>query len=192
VREHPTVTEYQRDLAGSLDDVGVLQSETGHAAEALDWFRRALAIREQLAREHPTVTNYQSDLADSLNNIGTLLKDMGHAAKALESYRVALAIRERLVRENPTVTKYQSDLAGGLYSVACVRAIQARATTDPAEAKKHADDAMAALRRAVAAGWSDWKHASGNEDLNALRGRADFQELLRDRLKSTPAEGKSQ
>jgi hypothetical protein len=110
----------------------------------------------------------------------------------MESYRRAVAICERLAKDHPSVTEYRSGLAVCHYSIACVLARQAGAATNPDEAKKRADDAMAALGRAVAAGWSDWKQTSQDEDLKALRGRPDFQELLRDRLKPKAAEGKSQ
>ncbi|MBK7405349.1 MAG: hypothetical protein IPJ41_12130 [Phycisphaerales bacterium] len=42
------------------------------------------------------------------------------------------------------------------------------------------DAAMSALRRAVAQGWRDAGHTAGDTDLESLRGRADFQALLKE------------
>ena len=43
-----------------------------------------------------------------------------------------------------------------------------------------ADGAMATLRRAVAAGYSDVAHMRTDTDLDALRQRDDFQKLIKD------------
>ena len=84
------------------NNIGNLLYDMGHPAEALESYRRALAIFERLWREHPAVTQYQSVLARSHNNIGGLLSDTGHPAEAMKSHRRALAIRERLAHDNPT------------------------------------------------------------------------------------------
>ena len=73
---------------------------------------------------------------------------------------------------------------GNLYDAACMRAIAAavQAKTAGADAarlaKEDADRAMAWLTQAVAAGYQDRAHMEKDEDLDALRGRADFQSLL--------------
>ena len=78
-RENPSVTEFQSDLAGSHNNIGVLQDETGRPAEALASYEQARAIRERLVRENPSVTEFQSDLATSHNNIGILQGATGSA-----------------------------------------------------------------------------------------------------------------
>jgi eukaryotic-like serine/threonine-protein kinase len=108
--DHPRVTEYQRDLAKSHNNIGSMLSATGRQAEALASHRRALEIRERLAADDPKNPEFQDHLAGSHHNIGQILA-MDHPAEALESYRRALAIWERLARENPAVTQYQSRLA---------------------------------------------------------------------------------
>jgi len=49
---------------------------------------------------------------------------------------------------------------------------------DAAAKKRYADEAMAALRTAVAAGWSNAPHTARDADLAPLRDRADFRQLL--------------
>jgi serine/threonine protein kinase/tetratricopeptide (TPR) repeat protein len=75
--------------------------------------------------------------------------------------------------------------AVSLYNAACLRAVTAavfRAADDcpagVAEADAEADRAMAWLKQAVAAGYKDAEHMRKDTDLDALRGRADFMELV--------------
>ena len=58
------VLPYQNELAQSHHNIGVLLTDTGHPAEAMDAFRRAVAILEPMARDHPTTAEYQYALAD--------------------------------------------------------------------------------------------------------------------------------
>jgi serine/threonine protein kinase/tetratricopeptide (TPR) repeat protein len=81
--------------------------------------------------------------------------------------------------------------ADSLYDAACMRAVAAavsRATDNsPAgreRAAADADRAMARLKEAVAAGYEDVAHVKQDQDLNALRGRADFVKLLADGFKN--------
>ena len=76
-----------------------------------------------------------------------------------------------------------------MYDAACNRAVCAAVIledpkTPPADAKRlaqaQADLAMAWLHKAAAAGFDDGEHMVRDTDLDALRGRADFQKLLAD------------
>jgi hypothetical protein len=48
--------------------------------------------------------------------------------------------------------------------------------------KTYVDEAMAYLKRAIAAGWSDWGRTATEPDLKPLHGRRDFQEIVFDRI----------
>ena len=138
VRDNPTVTEYQNDLARSHNNIGALLSGTGEPNEALSAHQRALEIRERLVRDNPTVTEYQGDLARSHYNIGTLLSKIGQPREAMASYQRALEIEARLVRDNPSVTEYQGDLARSHNNIGALL----RETGEPREA-------MASYQRAL-------------------------------------------
>ena len=60
VRENPSVTEFQSELAESHEYIGVVQRHLGRPSEALESYEKALAIQERLARENPSVTRFQS------------------------------------------------------------------------------------------------------------------------------------
>ena len=65
-----------------------------------------------------------------------------------------------------------------LYRSACALARCASHGADPSESARDAAEAMAALKEAAAAGWNNPTQAASDSDLAALRGRADFQQLL--------------
>src|SRR5262249_31977470 len=75
--------------------------------------------------------------------------------------------------------------ANSLYNAACLRAVTAAvlraADRSPAGAKQadaEADRALAWLKQAVAAGYKNAAHMKQDKDLDALRDRADFTELM--------------
>jgi hypothetical protein len=75
--------------------------------------------------------------------------------------------------------------ADGLYNAACARAVVARILRAGArsaaagkEAEAEGDRAMAWLERAVAAGYDNAAHLARVKDLDSLRDRKDFQDLL--------------
>ena len=72
----------------------------------------------------------------------------------------ALQVMAELKRAHP----HSSDL---LYNLACCFSLLERP-----------DEAMAELKGAAGAGWWDYRHAEHDEDLRALRDRADFKELI--------------
>ena len=90
VRDHPTASQFQHDLAESHYNVGILLSYKGVPTEAMTSYRRAIEIRERLARDNPTVSQFQRELADSHYNVGILLSDTGKWTEAMASYRRAL------------------------------------------------------------------------------------------------------
>jgi len=98
-------------LAQSHHSIGYLLSVTEKPEEALEAYRKALAIYQKLADANPAVTQFQSDLAWSHNNIRLLLWDTGKPQEALAANRQALAIRQKLADANPAVTQFDSDLA---------------------------------------------------------------------------------
>jgi serine/threonine protein kinase/phage tail protein X len=186
-RDNPSVADYQSALAKCHHEIGHARSDIGQNVEALKSLGRALTIREHLARENPTVTQYRSDLAASYHNLGLAQSEIGQNDAALKAYGRAVEIRERLACENPASIEIRSGLAKCYYLTACGLALKSATPDHIIIAKSCADEAMNALRRADAAGWTNWKIASEDDDLKALRDRPDFQALLKAKL--GPKEG---
>jgi hypothetical protein len=66
--------------------------------------------------------------------------------------------------------------AGQWYDFACVYAVASGKVAG--KQQEYADRAMELLRQAVKAGWKDAAHMRRDTDLDPLRARADFQELI--------------
>jgi tetratricopeptide (TPR) repeat protein len=178
---NPTATEFQSNLAWCHHNIGVVLSEMGKAAEALEAYRQALAIRQKLADANPTVTRFQSDLAFSHYAMGILFLKTGKPAEP--SFRQAVAIMERLPTLTPpeyfNLACYSARLAG--------TAAEAGSGMTAVQRRDAADKAMAALRRAFAAGHQYVAGMRTDTDLDVLRSREDFQKLLAELDKKSPA-----
>ena len=75
--DHPSVTEYEIDLATVQNNIGVLLGDTQRPDEALKAYNAALEIRERLIRANPALASLQSDLARTHNGIGVLQSSTG-------------------------------------------------------------------------------------------------------------------
>ena len=82
----------QRDLATTLNRIGLLLADTGRPGEAEAESRRVLAILCDLTEDHPTLTGFRSLLAQVHTDLGALLSGLGRPADAEAESRAALAI----------------------------------------------------------------------------------------------------
>ena len=85
----------------SYDNLGEVAKKQGRLAEAEDFFRMGLVIREVPTEESNTVLA-RSDLSNSYDNLGEIAKMQGRFAEAEAFYRKGLAIREALAVESNT------------------------------------------------------------------------------------------
>jgi serine/threonine-protein kinase len=179
VDDHPGRPDWRQDLAGSLNNMAIIQRDIGKTAAAAQSWSRAVEIREQLVAGSPSVQEYRRGLAEVLGALGGLQRRMGRMEEASNSLRRARAIGVSLVDPRPD----------DLYTLAYVEAQCATLVSDrhpkliPAElTEQHSllSAAMASLRRAVQAGFTDLKQLQHDADLDPLRSRADFQTLIMD------------
>ncbi len=154
-RENPTVTRFRDRLAQSHAIIGDTLRQMGRFSDALPELQQAMAIQERLAHENPPVGVYQSAAATCHIQIASLLDQMRRYPESRREYQQAAGLFERL--SNP--------LLGDIYNLGCAHARLA-APGDPAgrgptpaeesDRRAHADKAMAALHRAVAAGYRNF------------------------------------
>jgi hypothetical protein len=100
----------------------------------------------------------------------------GHRAITLAragSHTAAVAAVDKLAQVKGTT-------ADTFYNGACVYALAAGAVTDDAGLREeYAARAVELLRQAIAAGYKDAPHIEKNTDFDAIRGRKEFQQLLK-------------
>jgi tetratricopeptide (TPR) repeat protein len=160
--DHPDTLANMHGLANNY-------SALGRHAEALTLHEETLALRRaKLGLDHP-------DTLVSRISVARCLVQLGRGAEAAADCRRAAETWEKLGVSDATT----------LYDAACFRAITAAALcaadqslAGAQQAEAEADRAMAWLERAVAAGFRNAAWMAEDRDLDALRHRADFKELL--------------
>jgi serine/threonine-protein kinase len=164
--EQPAVDSYQRAVAECHDVLGSVQARMGQRDEALRSLDRARATLERLTAENHNFVVYQEDLAENYLWTGAVHQDLGRSAEALRALSKALELLERMAPGS-----------GNLYDLARTEA-RLSALLGGAERRPQADRAMAVLRQAVAKGYRSPDALRTDPNLDSLRSRADFQQLL--------------
>ena len=90
------------------------------------------------------------------------------------------------VAEVAALAKTPNWTAGQWYDFACVYALASGKNAD--KKQEYADQAMELLRKALKAGFQDAANMKKDTDLDPLRGRDDFKQLLAELAKKAPAQ----
>ena len=98
---------YEPDLAGTQNNLGVLNNNTQRYKESEKMYLSALKICQRLTAANPQV--YEPDLAMTQNNLGLLYSDIRRYEESEEMHLSAVEIYQRLTIVNPQV--YEPDLA---------------------------------------------------------------------------------
>jgi serine/threonine protein kinase/predicted RNA polymerase sigma factor len=216
VADFPTVPAYAVALGGSYCNVGVLLRDGGQPAPALEWFAKAIGVLQQALDRTPDVTARQF-LLNSHWGRAVALSRLGRHAEAVQDWDRAIALDEGPMRltyclgraltlahagEDSKATSAVAEVlrsgipdAGLCYIAACVYAVAAAhaaraapAHTSSLRAEQHSRRAVALLRDAVARGFQNVADLKKDPDLEPLRARADFQQLVADlEAKQKPA-----
>jgi serine/threonine protein kinase len=197
--DHPDTLEGMIGLGDSYAAVG-------RHADALGLFEEALARRKaQLGPDHPDTLMSMFAVADGLIQLGRgaeAVSIIDECVRRAAGKVVPPGLLPRVMELRLRHFEKARDAAGcrqtaemwenlkptdpvGLYNAACMRAVAAavfRAADDSPEAGRQADAeadrAMAWLKQAAAAGFKDAAHMKQDKDLDVVRGRADFTDLM--------------
>jgi tetratricopeptide (TPR) repeat protein len=129
---------YRPDVAQTLNNLGVLYSDTGRLADADKAYSEALTIHRDLAAHDPGA--YRPDVAGTLNNLGILYSDTGRLADADKACNEALTIYRDLAARDPGA--YRPDVARTLNNLG----ILYRKTGRLADADKASNEALTIYR----------------------------------------------
>jgi serine/threonine-protein kinase len=166
--EQPAVDSYQRAVAECYDVRASVQAGMGQRVEALRSLERARETLERLTAENPSFVVYREDLAENCLWTGAVYQDLGRSAEALRELSKARELLEPMVPGSNI-----------LYDLARAES-RLSALSGLAERRPQADRAMAVLKRAVAKGYRSVEVLRTDPNLDPLRSRTDFQELLRE------------
>jgi serine/threonine-protein kinase len=205
--EQPQVPSYAVSLGGNYCNFGGLLRERSQPAEALEWYGKALATLGQAQQRLGRDVTARQYLRNSYWGRALALTQLGRYQEALADWDRALDLDEGPDRptlclgravtlahhgDHATATAAAEELVKGspaadlLYDAACVFALSAAKAGDAALAERYAARAVALLREAVARGYRDAAHIQKDNDLDALRGRPDFQKLLAEMTSKAP------
>ncbi|HEV3235901.1 MAG TPA: protein kinase [Gemmataceae bacterium] len=98
--------DWQRTLATSLESVADAQDKNQQSDLALQSYKQALPIREQMANANPAVTDYQNDLAQVFFAVGSLQAKAGQSSAAAEAFKAAINRQRLVLAITPEVAEY--------------------------------------------------------------------------------------
>ncbi len=194
--EFPNVTDYPIALGGGLCNLGHLVSDTDRLNDALGWYAQAIATLSPVIEKEPSHLRARQFLCNSLGGRAGTLDQLKRHAEAVDDWARAMDLapgQEKVVyhralmlsrvgagRFGPALTDAdllaKSDSTDLLYDCACVYALVHAKTRDD----MHAVRAVELLRQAIAKGFRDVAQLKKDADLDSLRERDDFRQLVAD------------
>ncbi len=106
----PHEMSHQRNLALSLRGVADLKASANESAAAVEYFRRAQDILEELTSRNPDVHNYAAELAGVHINLAVQLLQEGQNEQGLAAAQRAVDLLRDLTQLAETVPAYRMDL----------------------------------------------------------------------------------
>jgi tetratricopeptide (TPR) repeat protein len=215
--DYPAVTAYAENLGGTYGNFGTLMRDRGEAAASLNWYAKALATLRPVLAKEPRLVMVRQFLRNAYRSRAEALAQLGKHADAAADWEQALALNDEkqydggyrlqwasaLVRAGQhaaaTVAAEELLQTGNaarttLYDAACVYAVavaqaakQAPRHTSSLLAERYARRAVALLCQAVQRGFNNIAHLKKDPDLDSLRQRPDFHQLLAELEAKAPA-----
>jgi serine/threonine protein kinase/tetratricopeptide (TPR) repeat protein len=112
VEEHPDDPALRAEMAAAYFRVGIIRSEIGVKAEALQAYQSSRDLWEELIHDNPADRQLQHRLAECLRHIGLLQEaSLGQHVQGLRAMQRAQDIYEELTAAEPDNTDFQSGLA---------------------------------------------------------------------------------
>ncbi len=176
-KEHPAAPEYQGQLVHTLTAMQVAYHNLRRPEKALEVYQQARPIAEKLALIHPDVPEYQRVLTQLNVLHGGALSQLGEYVQAIAAVESALQGQHcRDVLYNAACT----------YSLAAASVGEDRGLSNEEREEllqEYAQCAMELLVEAERLGWfiggSAVESLAADRDFDVLRGRDDFQQLLK-------------
>jgi len=195
-QSYPGILIYQRGLGAVYNMMSELQRQRAEAADSLALAQKARTLFERLVSQHPQDSDFRIGLAKSYNNLGRQFQQTGESAEALRSFQRAMDLYESLPDLDPqTAYKLACNISRCIpllgtknQSTDRQRAALELSKGDRLRRQFYGDRAIAALRRAVHAGRFNAEILETDTDLDPIRDRFDFQDLIKE-LEKKPAAG---
>jgi eukaryotic-like serine/threonine-protein kinase len=199
-KKFPIDVEYQFGLGYTYCNIGNYYLSTQEPKTSIIWYRKAIDIQQQLFTQQPSNINNQEFLGNSLQNRAKALME-------LKQYRDAISDFDRIIAMGPsgvkTIAQYNRALChfflenipqampdleavikldqwngtewfglALMYSLASAKV--------PDKKQEYGDRTIEQLRKAIQKGYRDVQGFKTDPDLDPIRDRADFKQLLKE------------
>ncbi len=203
VHEFPDVNMYKRGLSGTYRFLGELYRAQGQWSESLEWFDKAIAIIKPITERQGTKSWGQEGLTYCLSSRAAVLEQLGKDTPADWQ-----AVRESIPADGPPIKQILRSIlllrAGQVsesveeitllikaaedksvsppwtfvewFDAACFFSIASQKSPDRKE--EYAVRSLELLTRAVKGGFVDVEHLQRDSDLEPIRERAEFKQLI--------------
>jgi serine/threonine-protein kinase len=148
------------EAAWSLVRLAEFQVQDGRTAEARSSLDRAVPVLKDVTKAEPENLRWRQGLARACEALGRVQARSDRSAEARDATNQAVEIAEELARLDPAYA----------YDLACTLSLLSRVCASEADAVK----AIAALRRAIQAGFDNDDLLRTDPRLDGLRSRPDF------------------
>lgn len=142
---------------------------TGRTSEAIPKLRHALELHEALARAKPASVSQRSALSNALPGVGRAEAAAGRPAEALAAFDRAVEVDRSLAETYPV----------SRYNLACSLALMIP-DASPERREDLVRRGVEAFQQARAAGYANVTSIKTDADLDPLRSRPEFRDLLLD------------
>jgi eukaryotic-like serine/threonine-protein kinase len=181
LRKNPTDITATSFLAGAQNNSAMALAKLGRHEQAIKVLGEAITHERACLERDPKTAQYREWLSNHYMNLGKSLRALGRTDEALAVSRT----RFELLKQAPPEQRDK----GIHYHVTCEMAQMvplfgrgkpetALTAEERAERTLYADQAVEEFRLAIADGFSDIPLIIQDEDLEPIRGRADFQRLV--------------
>jgi tetratricopeptide (TPR) repeat protein len=173
--DFPQVPDYRNDLAGTLVNRAILANGRRDFGTARRDLAEALPHHQAALQASPTNPTYRQYYR---NNLFTLIPCCAGSEDQAAAVRASETLRD--LGWDPGVDAYAAACGLSLCIPVVEKDPQADAGRRQQQARFYGDRALALLRTAVARGYKDLANLKKDTDLDPLRGRDDFRNLLGD------------
>jgi eukaryotic-like serine/threonine-protein kinase len=203
VAEVPAGMQYVASLAGAYSNLGRLIGDLGDLEASLPWLTKAIDLLEDALRRDARAAKVRESLCIArwtramtlcgLDRFAEGVKDWDRALEVDDGrYRINLRLKRasnllnlkdhvRAAADASAVAESANAKAEDFYNAACIYALSVQMTErDKPRADGYAASAVALLRRGIEKGYEGADRIGTNGDLEALRSRDDFKQLLKD------------
>ena len=106
--------EWRMELGYALGNLGTVAKKSGDLEQAIEYFKRSVALKERSHRENPSDSALEYELIDSLSWVSSTQYENGDLSEASAGYATQIAMLRRWIQKNPGNRAWERRLANFL------------------------------------------------------------------------------